>query len=50
MINDTVEANEIPPEKWYPEGHMPELIKEWPLKKDVEIPNPFAGPAKKGKQ
>jgi ribonuclease Z len=22
VINDTIEANEIPPEKWYPEGHM----------------------------
>ncbi len=44
VINDTVEANEIPPEKWYPKGHMPELIKEWPLTKDVEIPNPFATP------
>ncbi len=46
VINDTVEANEIPPEKWYPKGHMPELIKEWPLTKDVEIPNPFAAPPK----
>ena len=44
VINDTVEANEIPPELWYPEGHMPELIREWPLTEDVEIPNPFAAP------
>jgi hypothetical protein len=44
VINDTVEANEIPPEKWYPKGHMPELIREWPLTEDLEIPNPFAEP------
>ena len=44
VINDTIEANEIPPEKWYPEGHMPERIKEWPLTEDIEIPNPFADP------
>jgi ribonuclease Z len=44
VINDTVEANEIPLEKWYPEGHMPERVKEWPLTEDVEIPNPFADP------
>jgi len=44
VINDTIEANEIPPELWYPEGHMPERIKEWPLTEDVEIPNPFAAP------
>jgi len=42
VINDTIEANEIPPEKWYPEGHMPVLVREWPLTKDIEIPNPFA--------
>ena len=47
VINDTVEANEIPPELWYPKGHMPELIREWPLTEDVEIPNPFAAPPKK---
>lgn len=46
VINETIEANEIPPEKWYPKGHMPELIREWPLTKDLEIPNPF-GPAPK---
>jgi ribonuclease BN (tRNA processing enzyme) len=45
VINDEVEANEIPPEEWYPEGHMPELIREWPLTEDLEIPNPFAAPA-----
>jgi ribonuclease BN (tRNA processing enzyme) len=44
VINDTIEANEIPPEKWYPEGHKPDLVREWPLRKDVEIPNPFAAP------
>ena len=38
VINDTVEANEIPPEVWYPKGHMPELIREWPLTKDLENP------------
>lgn len=42
VINDTIEANEIPPEKWYPKGHKPELVREWPLSKDLEIPNPFA--------
>ncbi len=45
VINDTVEANEIDPKLWYPEGHMPELIREWPLTKDIEIPNPYAAPA-----
>ena len=44
VINDTVEANEIPPEKWYPKGHMPALIREWPLTEDLEVPNPFADP------
>lgn len=43
VINDTVKANEIPPEKWYPKGHKPDLVREWPLTKDVQIPNPFAG-------
>ena len=42
IINETIEANEILPELWYPKGHMPELIREWPLTEDVEIPNPFA--------
>ena len=42
VINDTVEANEIDPKKWYPRGHRPDLVKEWPLTEDVEIPNPFA--------
>ena len=46
VINDTVEGNEIPPDKWYPKGHKPELIREWPLTEDVEIPNPFAAPPK----
>ncbi len=45
VINETIEANEIPPEKWYPKGHMPVLVREWPLSKDIEIPNPFAAPA-----
>jgi len=44
VINETIEANEIPPEKWYPKGHMPVLVREWPLSKDIEIPNPFAAP------
>ena len=44
VINATIEANEIPPEKWYPKGHMPELIKKWPLTEDIEMPNPFAAP------
>ncbi len=44
VINDTVEANEIDPKKWYPRGHMPDLVREWPLTNDVEIPNPFASP------
>ena len=45
IINETIEANEIPPELWYPEGHMPELIREWPLTEEVEMPNPFAAPS-----
>jgi ribonuclease BN (tRNA processing enzyme) len=44
VINDTVEANEIDPELWYPKGHMPDLIREWPLTEDIEMPNPFAAP------
>ena len=44
VINDTVEANEIDPKKWYPRGHKPDLIRQWPLTEDVEIPNPFAPP------
>ena len=44
VINDTVEANEIDPALWYPEGHKPELVREWPLTEDIEIPNPFADP------
>jgi ribonuclease BN (tRNA processing enzyme) len=42
VINKTVEDNEIPPEKWYPKGHKPDLVREWPLTEDLEIPNPFA--------
>ena len=49
VINDIVEINELDPELWYPKGHKPELIRGWPVTKDIEIPNPFAGPAKKGK-
>jgi len=44
IINETIEANEIPPELWYPEGHMPELVREWPLTEEVEMPNPFGAP------
>ena len=44
VINATIEANEIDPALWYPADHMPELIREWPLTKDLTIPNPFAGP------
>jgi ribonuclease Z len=46
VINDTVEANEIPMEEWYPEGHKPERVKEWPLTEDVTIPNPFKSSGK----
>jgi ribonuclease Z len=45
VINDVVEGNEIPMEEWYPEGHMPDRVKEWPLTKDVTLPNPFVPPA-----
>ena len=31
-------------EKWYPKGHKPELVGEWLLTTDIEIPNPFAAP------
>lgn len=41
VINDTIEANEIDPKLWYPKGHMPELVREWPITEDLEIPNPF---------
>ena len=27
VINETVEGNEIDPTLWYPEGHMPELVR-----------------------
>ena len=39
-----VEKNEIPPEKWYPRGHKPDLVREWPFTEDMEVPNPFASP------
>ncbi len=42
VINDKVKANEIDPDLWYPKGHKPDLVREWPLTKDIEIPNPFA--------
>ena len=45
VINDEVEANEIPMEKWYPEGHKPDRVKEWPLTKDITLPNPFVPPS-----
>jgi hypothetical protein len=45
VINETIEANEIDPALWYPEGHMLELVREWPLTEDITIPNPFAGPS-----
>jgi len=44
VINDTVEKNEIPPRKWYPKGHKPDLVREWPITEDMEMPNPFAVP------
>ena len=47
VVNETVEGNEIDPKLWYPKGHKPDLVREWPLSKDVEIPNPFAAPKKK---
>jgi len=47
VINETIEQNEIDPKLWYPKGHKPDLVREWPLSKDVEIPNPFAAPKKK---
>jgi hypothetical protein len=43
-FSDSVEANQIPPERWYPEGHKPELVREWPFTEDIEIPSPFADP------
>jgi len=49
VINETIEANEIDPNLWYPKGHKPDLVREWPLTKDIEMPNPFAKPAKEGK-
>ncbi len=50
VINETIEANEIDPALWYPEGHMPELVREWPLMEDVTIPNPFAAPKGEGQE
>jgi len=43
VINATVEANEIDPALYYPEGHMPDLVRRWPITKDLTIPNPFGG-------
>jgi len=48
VINETIEANEIDAALWYPQGHMPELVREWPLTKDITIPNPFASPKDDG--
>ena len=42
VYDETIEANEIPSDKWYPKGRMPVLVREWPLTKEIEIPNPFA--------
>ena len=47
VINDTVEANEIPMELWYPKGKMPVRVKEWPLTEDLVMPNPWAAPKEK---
>jgi ribonuclease BN (tRNA processing enzyme) len=47
VINETIEQNEIDPKLWYPKGHKPDLVREWPLSKDIEMPNPFAAPKKK---
>jgi len=44
VINETVEANEIDPVLWYPEGRMPELVREWPITRDLTVPNVFARP------
>jgi ribonuclease Z len=41
VVNETIEANEIDPELWYPKGKKPELVREWPLTEDLQIPNPF---------
>ena len=46
VINATIEANEIDPKLYYPEGHMPVLVREWPFTKDLRIPNPFAASKK----
>jgi ribonuclease Z len=47
VINDEIRANEIPIELWYPEGHKPERVWEWPIKEDIQIPNPFGVKQKK---
>jgi ribonuclease BN (tRNA processing enzyme) len=44
VISDSIIENEIDPELYYPKGHKPELVREWPLTKDIKIPNPFASP------
>ena len=46
-INESIETNKIDPVLFYPEGHRPELVREWPLTEDIEIPNPFATPKEK---
>jgi ribonuclease BN (tRNA processing enzyme) len=47
VISEKIEANEIDPKKWYPKGHRPDLVREWPLTEDVTVPNPFAPPPAK---
>ena len=43
VINETVEGNEIDPDLYYPDGHRPDLVRRWPITKDLTIPNPFGG-------
>ena len=50
VINATIKANEIDPKVWYPKGHMPVLVREWPFTKDITIPNPFAKPKEQDKK
>ena len=47
VINATIKANEIDPKLWYPKGHMPVLVREWPITEDITIPNPFVSPSAK---
>ncbi len=41
VINETHRSQRDRPDLWYPEGHKPELVREWPLTEDIEIPNVF---------